>query len=234
MKHLSFLILLFPTLLFAQGSGPQVIPMSTAAQIDSIISNFMLGGCVEVTNIQYTGAPEAAGVFIDTANSLGMQYGVVLTTGTAEEMAGEADDFASTGHSTPGSQLLNALAGSNTNDACIVEFDFIPNGDTIFIADFIFGSEEYPEFVNGGFNDIFGFFLEGPSISGPLNVAWIPGTNTPISIDNVNGTNNSDYYVNNESGTILTYDGYTLPVYLSFPVVAGGGLPFNHCNCRCR
>jgi PKD repeat protein len=222
MKHLSFLILLFPTLLFAQGSGPQVIPMSTAAQIDSIISNFMLGGCVEVTNIHYTGVPAAAGLFIDPSLSIGLAYGVILTTGDAQIALGPNNsESAGISNELPGDTLLDVFAGAPTYDACIVEFDFIPSGDTIFVADFVFGSEEYPEFVNSGYNDAFGFFVEGPSTNGPLNVAWIPGSSTPIAIDNVNAGMNSEYYVDNTAGTTLQYDGYTTPIYLQYPVLAG-------------
>jgi hypothetical protein len=220
MKHLSLLILLFPTLLFAQttspqrvgwnnpassanrgGGGPQVISMTTAEQIDSIISNFMLGGCVEVTNIQYTGVPAACRAISSTPSmSIGLAYGVILTTGDAcvalgpnnSESAGISNDLT-------GDTLLDILAGAQTYDACVVEFDFIPSGDTIFVADFVFGSEEYLEFVNSGYNDAFGFFVEGPSTNGPLNVAWIPGTSTPISYRQCEcGNVNSEYYVDND------------------------------------
>jgi PKD repeat protein len=196
--------------------------MTTAEQIDSIISNFMLGGCVEVTNIQYTGAPEAAGIFIDTANSIGMEYGVILTTGSAVIALGPNNSAsAGNGHGLAGDTMLTSLAGAPTYDACVVEFDFIPSGDTIFVADFVFGSEEYPEFVNSGYNDAFGFFIDGPSTNGPINVAWIPGTTTPITIDNLNATVNSGYYLDNDGGTVLQYDGYTTPIYLDYPVLAG-------------
>jgi hypothetical protein len=241
MKHLSLLILLFPTLLFAQttspqrvgwnnpassanrgGGGPQVISMTTAEQIDSIISNFMLGGCVEVTNIQYTGVPAAAGLFIDPSMSIGLAYGVILTTGDAQVALGPNNsESAGISNDLTGDTLLDILAGAQTYDACVVEFDFIPSGDTIFVADFVFGSEEYLEFVNSGYNDAFGFFVEGPSTNGPLNVAWIPGTSTPIAIDNVNAGMNSEYYVDNTAGTTLQYDGYTTPIYLEYPVLAG-------------
>jgi hypothetical protein len=51
-------------------------------------------------------------------------------------------------------------------------------------------SEEYPEFVNQ-FNDIFALLVDG------VNVATLPGTNTPVSINTVNAGANSQYFVVN-------------------------------------
>ncbi|HIF14547.1 MAG TPA: PKD domain-containing protein [Bacteroidetes bacterium] len=106
-----------------------------------------------------------------------------------------------------------------TNDACILEFDVTPIGDTIKF-NYVFGSDEYPEFINS-FNDIFAFFISGPGV--PFqNIALVPGTTTPVSISNVNnGMSNTGpcvnctYYVNNGDGTTpgnnptVQYDGFT-------------------------
>ena len=91
---------------------------------------------------------------------------------------------------------------------------------------YVFGSEEYPEFVNAGFNDAFGFFLSGPNPTGGMyvdqNLAIVPGTaNTPVSIFNVNNVSNSAYYVDNGDGftapqnsdpTVIQFDGFTTPL----------------------
>jgi hypothetical protein len=57
---------------------------------------------------------------------------------------------------------------------------------------YVFGSEEYNEFVGTQFDDVFGFFLNGK------NVALIPGTNTPVSVNTVNKNINSQYYRDND------------------------------------
>ena len=59
----------------------------------------------------------------------------------------------------PELQSLEPLA---TNDCCILEFDVIPTCDQLQIR-FVFGSEEYPEWVNAGFNDAFGFLFPAPN-----------------------------------------------------------------------
>ena len=85
---------------------------------------------------------------------------------------------------------LDQLAGVSTYDAAVLEFDFIPASDTLTF-DYVFGSEEYNEYVCGTVNDAFGFFLSGPGIAGPYtngaeNIALVPGTTTQVSINTVN------------------------------------------------
>ncbi len=79
---------------------------------------------------------------------------------------------------------------------------------------YVFGSEEYPEWVGSSYNDVFGFFVTGPKPNGlgtynSYNVALIPGTSLPVTINNVNANSYSQYYVNNGSGTTIVYDGFT-------------------------
>ena len=85
----------------------------------------------------------------------------------------------------PELQSLEPLA---EYDCCILEFDVIPTCNTLLIR-FVFGSEEYPEYVNSSFNDAFGFFVTGTNPSGAnynnTNVATLPDNTTIVSVDNV-------------------------------------------------
>lgn len=77
------------------------------------------------------------------------------------------------------------------NTCAVLEFDVLVNADALAF-DFIFASTEYASYTCSQFNDAFGFFVSGPGISGPFsnngaNIALIPGTETPISINTVNG-----------------------------------------------
>ena len=111
----------------------------------------------------------------------------------------------------------------------------MPHCDSLII-NFAFGSEEYPEFVNQGFNDVFGFFVTGPGhdcIPGfynNTNVAQLPNGD-PVSIDNINDgyaagcpsslpgpCMNCNYYTYNCTGTTIEYDGLTKPIYVSLGV----------------
>ena len=104
-----------------------------------------------------------------------------------------------------------------------------------------FASEEYPEYVNQ-FNDVFAFFISGPGITGPYssptgfpggsaNIALLPGTTTPVTINNVNNGDNDcfsggpsgpcvncAFYVDNCNGTTVEFDGFTTKLEAKIPV----------------
>ncbi|MDP6909338.1 MAG: choice-of-anchor L domain-containing protein [Flavobacteriales bacterium] len=201
---------------------------SSNAEVRSYVEDVLLGSCVTVSNVSYTGPADASGTFDGSGTILGLDGGIVLTTGEADIAVGPDDDNNAgnnqCGGCNNGDADLTSIAGITTYDAVILEFDFVPqNADLQF--NYIFGSEEYPEYINAGYNDAFGFFISGPGIAGPYtngaeNIALIPGTTTPVTIDNVNngwsGTEpssgpctNCAYYVDNSSGPAIQYDGYT-------------------------
>jgi PKD repeat protein len=121
----------------------------------------------------------------------------------------------------PGDPMLNQLIpGYISFDAVSINFDFTPQADTLVACEFVFASEEYPEFVGSSFNDVFGFFINGPGTNGWQNIAYIPETPIPVTINNVNQASFPQYYVNNSPGVLLQYDAYTTPIRLEFPVQA--------------
>ncbi len=184
----------------------------TAAQM----VNEIVGQGVTVSNVQMNCPAGAYGKFNNgNTTNIGLNQGVILTTGSATSAIGpntigSQSTCNGTSFSDPQLTTIEPLA---TNDPCILEFDFIPTCDSLKVR-YVFGSEEYPEFVNAGFNDAFGIFLTGQSCSGPnyngTNIALIPNTSTPVSIDNVNAGNNSTYYVDNTGGLTIQYDGFTV------------------------
>ena len=150
--------------------------------------------------------------------NLGMERGLILTSGSIENAIGPNDEAgAAQGNNAPGDPDLDMIAGvMGTNDACVVQFDVEVAADSLLFR-YVFGSEEYLEFV-GQFNDVFAFFISGPGITGLQNIALIPGTSTPVSINNVNDVTNPAYYVNNGDGFVtpqstdplyIQYDGFT-------------------------
>ena len=172
------------------------------------LAQSLVGAGVAIKNVKYTGALRAAGTFTSSANVLGFTSGIVLSSGSARNVAGmNCEDGMSVDNGEPGDVDLNTIvgAGNTTNDAAVLEFDFVPTSSTISFQ-YVFGSEEYPDFV-GAFNDVFGFFLTAPDGT-PVNLALIPGTNLPVSINDVNDGNttvtppiaptNPQFYVNNQ------------------------------------
>lgn len=210
-----FLICTFP--LFSQ------LQVSTALNPTQLVQNVLVGQGVVVSNVSYTGSPIARGSFTTgpLPTNMGFTNGVILASGNISTAIGpNTSGSAGTNLTLPGNTLLNSLINGTTYDAAVLSFDFVPVSDTIKFR-YVFGSDEYPEFVNTTFNDVFGFFLSGINPLGGSyvnkNLAIIPNTiSTPVSINNVNnGTANAgpcvncQYYVNNTNGTTIQYDGFT-------------------------
>lgn len=216
---LQFLILISPIFSFAQ---PIAVTATQTPQ--QLVNNVLLGAGVVASNITINGVPGLAntpfgniGYFTNTNATFPMNSGMILTTGDAMGAIGPNIGGSTTNPGTSQSVAfdpdLNAIANGNVTNGVILEFDFIPAGDTL-IFNYMFGSDEYTEFSPSSFNDAFGIFLWGPGISGayPLagypnggdNIAVIPG-GTPVTINNVNWVTNTQYYVFNEAATTLTY-----------------------------
>lgn len=188
----------------------------TATQL---VQNVLLGGGVQVSNITFQGSPSAIGTFDGTNSNIGLANGVVMTTGTIFAPAGPQgpnnSQQAGIDNGTPGYGLLTNIIGTTTYNATVIQFDFIPQGDTVAFR-YVFGSEEYKEYVGTEFNDVFGFFISGPNPSGGTynnkNIAIIPNSSTEVAINNVNHITNTAYYVDNElpvPGATVQYDGFT-------------------------
>ena len=221
-------IISFVLLYFASSAQLIVNQTGTVAQW---VQNVLTGPGVTVSNVTYTGDLQSVATFTTgaTATNLGISSGMILCTGNSTSVIGFAGGVNASSPTSGGSDpLLAALIPQVINDAAVLEFDFIPLSDTVKFR-YIFGSEEYPEFVTS-FNDVFGFFISGLNPSGGNyvneNVALLPGTTTAVSIYNINnGTTNTgpcvncNYYVNNASGTTVAYDAFTTPLYAVFSVI---------------
>jgi gliding motility-associated-like protein len=180
-----------------------------------LIQQVLIGNGVTVSNITFTGDVQAIGKFYNGATTnVGLQSGVIMTTGSALNAIGPNNSNNKSTNNSGGSdpQLAN-LVTTTINDAAVFEFDFIPIADTVSFR-YVFGSEEYEEYVNSNYNDVFGFFISGPNPAGGtynnVNMAMIPGTNNPVSINNVNQGMNTAYYFNNDNGITIQYDGMTV------------------------
>ena len=188
----------------------------------SDLATLLEGLNVTITNVSVNCPPAAMGHFTGTSE-MGITEGLVVTTGTAEGIAGPSTNAVSVFNGTPGDADLEADLGQsgNTYDGCALEFDCIPLGDTL-LFNFSFGSEEYQEFVGSAFNDAFAIYLSGPGFDVPTNVAALPN-GTLVSINNVNEILNAGYYHNNEvpPGQFVGYDGFTTNL-TAFAVVQPG------------
>ncbi|MEA2707503.1 MAG: hypothetical protein QOF78_104 [Phycisphaerales bacterium] len=189
------------------------ITVQTTTNATTMVNNLVGGGTgitIVAGSATYTGANMASGTFTG-GNFLGSQFtsGVVLTSGDATKLDGPnggTSDYSTNNGFAGGNTRLDAIVTPQaTHNASTLTFKFIPTSDVISFQ-FVFGSDEYSEFVGSSFNDVFGFFLNGQ------NIALIPGTTTPVAINNVNNGNtsnntpakNSQYFTDNINGGLDT------------------------------
>ncbi len=201
-------------------------------QTASVLAQKLAGQGVTVLNAVLRCPSQANGLFTVVNSNLGLDSGIVLTTGRAQTIIGAygvngpADALASSDNGVPGDSMLNILSGQHTLDACRLDFDVVPAGDTVSI-DYVFSSEEYISAVCGPYNDVFAFFISGPGIAGLDNMALVPGTTIPVTINSINngipgstgniinctsmgpGSPFTAYYNDNASGTSITHKGMT-------------------------
>ena len=213
-----------------------LISVSSLAQVNVVanqtanaLSQKLVGSGVQVFNATINCPSNANGIFTVVTSNLGLDSGIVLTSGQAATVGTtQGVNGPNTGagpsmsNNVAGDPDLNTvLAGITSYDACVLEFDFLPAGDTVKF-DYCFASTEYQSFSCSSFNDVFGFFISGPGITGNDNIAKIPGTTIPICVNSTTGVTTgpqctamgpgspfSMYYINNANGATITYRGFT-------------------------
>ena len=193
------------------------------------LGSFILGPGITISSVKFTGttgATGSAGIFTGGKNAgLGIEQGIILTSGRADLAPGPNDSDGASANNPPSgdgdTDLSNLIGGDTTNDATVVEITFETPGGQIFV-NYVFASEEYNEFV-GDFNDVFGFFVNG------TNIAVVPGTNQSVSVNSINTESNPTLYNNNDPSDLgsptpfnIQYDGFTTVLTASSPQLPPG------------
>jgi len=212
-------------------------PLDNVTVTPTTLVQQILGPGISFSNVLFTGIAlgdplpgdpppvyASAGLFTGGINAgIEMESGIVLSSGFISNAVGPNASVAITGQlGLPGDAALDVIAGFTTYDATILEFDFVPDFEIIYII-FVFGSDEYNEYVGTAFNDVFAFFLNG------VNIALVPSTMNPITINTINNSMNASYYKDNEfySGNpgwpvyCNEMDGFTTVMTVSGPVDPG-------------
>lgn len=198
---------------------------------ENLISNIFLGDGVDVLSVTFDGDPVAVGYFTNGTEEVGIDRGIVMTSGRAANQNpggpfgadGVGSNFATNNNSSNAFDAdLNSISTNPIFDVAKYTITFIPTSDTLRFK-YVWASEEYPEYSCTSFNDVFGFFISGPGINGTFenngaNIALVPGTNLPVAINSVHPPNPPScntgqfeefYNDNNGSSTQPTYDGFT-------------------------
>lgn len=185
---------------------------------NALIQNVLMGSGVFSSNVTFNGVPGSVvaptgvgpsemGRFNGANTSIGINSGVFLCTSVAQvHIPGPNSQLQASGGGIGGAQGIQTpdmdlgqltawpywqvSGGGNIYNKAILEFDFIPTSDMISVR-YVFSSEEYERWACSEYNDVFGFFISGPGISGPftnnaMNIALVPGSMSKVSINTVN------------------------------------------------
>ena len=223
------------------------LDVETGLTLEEYVNDILLGSGIQASNITYQGGTNQLGYLTGGDDVFSISSGLVLSCDVAENLECPTDFLAcdgclGTGLSDPDLlDIANSVPGmigetfsvNSVNDGCVLEFDFVAAGDTVSF-NYVFGSDEYEAWINTQYNDVFAFFLSGPGITGPydspagfpdgsVNIAGVPLTEPilPITISSVNSGTNSEYYVDNQGGTDVCINGYTVPFKAEYPVQCG-------------
>jgi hypothetical protein len=203
-----------------------IIPLAVSAQLsttplnsaEEAVQDFLLGSGVLIENVVFNGSAIQISSFDGGTDQLGMELGLMMSTseaaipvlqevGFGEGIQGDVD-LLTLANSVP-ALIGQSFSVTEVFDVASLEFDFIPYGENISFR-YVFASQEYTNWVNTPFNDVFGFFVSGPGIEGPfsapegfdggsVNIAIVPESDPglPITVSSVNHILNSEHYIDN-------------------------------------
>jgi uncharacterized protein (TIGR02145 family) len=215
----------FAQLTVTQGAGLGMTPLqlvqSRLVGQGVTVSNAKFNNSTAIISSNQIGSFDAVGGAYD---QLGLTGGLILSSGTAVGTIGPNNNTGFTGNipAGPGDPDLTIIADTATEDAAVLEFDFVPVSDTLRFR-YVFGSEEFMEYCNS-YNDAFGFFLSGPGITGTfsnnsVDVALMPLSLIPkyVTIYNLCASPSS-MWQNPQGGLYLQYDGLSF-VFTAWHIV---------------
>lgn len=214
-----------------------------------LVEDHLVGTGVSVSNVTFNMISgdqlnNQIGLFNGPSQLMEFDEGLVMVTGDAQVAVG---GFGSVNPNISGDPDLALLASPfQVNNCAILEFDFVPNFEFLTVG-YLFGSMEYPSFTCSNYNDVFGFFVSGPGVSGPftndaVNIALIPNTDIPVGVNTVNSgepssfnsaqncldanpnfVQDSIYFVNNQPliPNDISFPGVTVTMYANIIIQPG-------------
>ncbi|MFT5849076.1 choice-of-anchor L domain-containing protein, partial [Psychroserpens sp.] len=226
--------------------GENIVVDQTTYTIEELVEDILINSeCAQISNITFStgtnfGEDNGIGYFINDGSLFPFTDGILLTSGDASKARGPNDTAMSDGgFGWPGDLELDTAVGINSNNASIIEFDFVPLANSISF-DFLMASEEYNGSTGGTFectfSDAFAFLLTDAA-GNVTNLAVLPGTTTPILVTNIHPVNpgcpavNEEFfggYTNNDLDEDpndidppMSFDGRTTVFTAQAPVIPG-------------
>ncbi len=230
----------------ATSASAIAVSESTGMTPEQLVNNVFLGDGVHISNVKFNGVNTALtttngaqlGTF--TADVTGYTFptnffenGLIMTTGKIATALGPNDTDSESNqlgsYEPPAcSELDSLIPDYEVNKPAVLEFDFVTVSDHISF-NYVFASEEYPEWAGSSYNDVFGFFVTDMVTNTTQNIALIPGTNIPVAINNIHSATGSSYtsvaayeqYYHSipSNSPLMQYDAYVGPFVAEMDVV---------------
>lgn len=167
---------------------------------EELVKQVLAGDGVQIGEITWVGDEDAVGEFYAKGTNLPIEHGIVLSTGQATGVEGpNTGTGTTTGHFgalvESDNRDIKKYLNNPAYDLSMLEFDFVPVHNKLQFQ-YVFGSEEYPEYVGAEYNDIFVFILQEPS-GKKSNLALVPGTDMPVSVNSINEDMNRELFKDN-------------------------------------
>ncbi|HET8837601.1 MAG TPA: choice-of-anchor L domain-containing protein, partial [Flavobacteriaceae bacterium] len=224
-----------------------IITDNTTYTVPELVENVLINSdCAQISGITWStgtnfGEENGIAYFNGNNSSFPIAAGIVMSTGNAMEAPGPETGTQSSG-GWPGDSDLLAIAQtipnvntSDTNDATIIEFDFLSFANELSF-NFLFAAEEYGTY-QCGYSDVFAFLLTD-SNGNTTNIAVVPGTSPPVPIavttvknDLYNGgcpSANEQYFDTyygsggaNVAYAPIDFKGHTVLMTASAPIIPG-------------
>jgi len=225
MRFSGYINIYWAILLFFVYTANGQIAVTNNAPFDnaqSLVEDVLLGEGIVASNFTWQNGPQNIGYFDGVASNVGFDEGVIMCTGGINFVTTGAGAGPGISGDADLEQALSGLgmSGFSVNNVTILEFDFVAQSDEMSFW-YSFGSMEYTGYTCSSFNDVFGFFISGPGITGPytnngVNLALVPDpfiwtvdpttggfngvvdenlfTTTPVAVNTVNnGDPNEDW-----------------------------------------
>lgn len=194
-------------LMYGAASAQYISTDETHIPLQLVEDVLINSGCASVTNVSVSGGNFATGekswgYFNANGSTFPFAEGIILSTGRIINARGPNTFVSDDTEIGWGGDLdLNtALSISNSINATVLEFDFIPLGNQIKF-DYIFSSEEYHGNATCTYSDGFAFLLKEVGSPTYQNLALIPNTTIPVKVTSVHpdipgacGAQNAQYF----------------------------------------
>lgn len=230
------------SIIFSNYAKAQYISVDTNYTADQLVKDIFIGSqnasCITVDNVTVTGwdfggGDLSYGYFNRNGSAFEVEEGIVLSSGRVSEAVGSFPGIQSaTASAWSGDPDLERGANiSNTTNATILEFDFTSNQSDKISFDYMFLSEQYLRLSDPGtcgYTDGFAFLIKKVGDPDYQNIAVIPGSQTPITSNNVRGAGgkcspiNENYFGHyNPNYSPVSFNGQTAILSAKTEVVPG-------------